>query len=335
MDPLGAPRRGVSPFVKSFSTVKTSLELLRQVRQTHRGKLEAPREGVELNPTCRVWIRNDTGSTLPPRSIVRLGDALNSLTDHPFGDPVFKGLTPSGSSDFFAITEDGASGGSQKLVRAVVLGMTPVDVVVSDAGHEYAVPQASVTLTMASATSGPARIIHRETGTGLKKAWVLLDRQIATTASTPTLSVANNFSPDYSITTNNVMEATGLTLSIPSAGVYLVTAQIIARGRLTGGAGVAGASRIHGQLRYNAGASVLGTSVVCASPFGTSGVVLDHYGTGTVVYPVTFTEAETVEVYAQRDAPFDSGGGQTWNASTILTTTVTLLGTQISYLKFS
>jgi hypothetical protein len=127
-------------------------------------------------PHLLVRVRNDTGADLPALSVVKLGasiftefTAARLLANLP--TPMFAGETPTGSTDAFAVLVEPAR--EDKFALAAVAGVVPCEVSVSDAGHAFAAPGAT-TARLTSATSGPAKIIDRESGTGDKKAWVLL-----------------------------------------------------------------------------------------------------------------------------------------------------------------
>lgn len=155
--------------------------LLFDAAKAHRDRkqLRAGQDGARrplANAALEVWVRNDTGGTLAIRSVAALGTPVISAVDYPIGvqrEPVFPGTAPADSSDVFAVLIEPIEDG--KLGRAVVMGLAVCDVVVNDAGHEYAEPAASTTATLASAATGPARIVWRESGSsGTKRAVVLL-----------------------------------------------------------------------------------------------------------------------------------------------------------------
>ncbi len=61
-----------------------------------------------------------------------------------------------------------------KVGRVRIGGLSPVRVYVSDEDHRYADVEAGVSACLVSAASGPFRIAHKESGTGLKWAIVQL-----------------------------------------------------------------------------------------------------------------------------------------------------------------
>jgi hypothetical protein len=122
-----------------------------------------------------IQIRNDTGSDLSIHSILKVGSPLVSAIDYPFEflePPVFGGSTPAATTDLVAVTQDPIPDG--ELGRAILLGVAICTVDVVDSGHGYAEPTASSAAKLTSATTGPIRIIWKDSGTGDKTAVVLL-----------------------------------------------------------------------------------------------------------------------------------------------------------------
>lgn len=149
---------------------------------------------------------------------------------------------------------------------------------------------------------------------------------------------------NYSITADSTFQATGMTLAIPSAGTYLIKAQVSAHGALTGGTGgIGGRSLIIVRLYSNSGATARGIKAVAVACSGVSGNNILSTGTVTIAVPVTFSGSDTVELYAERTPPFDSANGQTWSTAVIvnneafldLNGSTTTDGTELSYIKFS
>ncbi len=128
-----------------------------------------------LTPAVRVLVRNDTGAAIPVGSVLTLGTPIVSAADYPrevSRSPLFPGTAPGAATDQFAITLDPLD--IDEIGRAIVMGVVPIDITVTDAAHNYAEPTPTVTATMASAAAGPARIIWKASGTGTKRAVVLL-----------------------------------------------------------------------------------------------------------------------------------------------------------------
>ena len=173
-DPLASVRPGDPPPLRA-DTWNAVLDAARAHQAVKRGPAGAANEREPLMPACRVYVRNDTSSSLLTFSVLTLGTPIISAVDFPHDvrrDPVFPGTAPAATTDAFAVLVEPASAGD--IVRAVVLGVVPVDLNVTDATHTHASPAAGVTATLASATSGAAQIIWKESGTGTKRAVVLL-----------------------------------------------------------------------------------------------------------------------------------------------------------------
>ncbi len=85
-----------------------------------------------------------------------------------------KGITPAAATHVgkFVILQEPLADG--ELGRAVISGVTPVKIDVTDAGHGYADVKDAVCGTLASAASGSSMILWAESGTGEKWAIVKL-----------------------------------------------------------------------------------------------------------------------------------------------------------------
>ena len=157
------------------------LSAMLEVARAHRsGEFTAggppPAPGIDR---ATVLIRNDTGDGLPIASVVGLDapiwEPTTAETTRTFQEFVaFKGVTPAAADhrEAFAILLEpcGASEGAE----AIVSGAVAVKIDVVHASHQYAEITDGQTGYLTSALSGPARILWRETGTGLKWAVVLM-----------------------------------------------------------------------------------------------------------------------------------------------------------------
>lgn len=140
----------------------------------------------QFSPTAslEILVRNDVGSSLPIWSVVALGTPVISAVDYPQEVrrlPVFPGTAPAATTDNFAVLIEPAA--ADAYVRAVVMGVVPANLNVTDSTHTCAGPAAGVTATLATATDGPARILWKESGTGTKRAVVLVGRDTAAAAA--------------------------------------------------------------------------------------------------------------------------------------------------------
>lgn len=129
-----------------------------------------------ITPSCMVLVRNDTGSNLTSRSVVRVDDWVVTPVDHPFEvmqRPALKGNTPNATTNAIAILYDAIP--ANQFGRAIIQGIAAVDVLVNDSSHTYARPYSGTNSKLESATSGPARIIKWETSGSTRRAIVCLD----------------------------------------------------------------------------------------------------------------------------------------------------------------
>jgi hypothetical protein len=180
-DPLEPVAPGDPPPLRAdtFNLVFEAARAYRNRRQGAGGAAALEHDPVTGN--VLVWVRNDAGSTKAAFSVLQLGQPVIDVTDatgepHKFRhNPVFPGTAPTGPDVAFAVTiEPLASGG---IGRAVLLGVCVCDLSVTDAAHAYAAPAAGTTATLASDTSGPAKIVWKAAGTGTKRAVVVLNAQ--------------------------------------------------------------------------------------------------------------------------------------------------------------
>lgn len=224
-DPLSGGRPGeASPFVNRLDTVNEVLDTVRRVRKERWNfpGSTPPVAAEPLRPTLTVFAKNDTGGSLPPFSVVALDVDTVNLVDPSDADdvyafarqPVFSGTTPAAASRTFGITTDYLK--PDQMGRVIVSGVTPVDVVVSNNNHHYARPNSGTTATLTSADAGPAKIIWKESGTGTKRAVIMLT-PVDSLAFDTTTSLAT-----HDITADATPEAFGSTLTVPETGNYWV-----------------------------------------------------------------------------------------------------------------
>lgn len=128
-----------------------------------------------IRPTITVLVRNDTGGDLDYPGVLALGEPVLSAVDAAQDlqqTPGFAGTEPESETDAFAIIIESVA--EDEFARGVVAGVAVCDVEVTDTAHEFATPTPGDATKLTSAASGPARILDREAGTGLKRATVLL-----------------------------------------------------------------------------------------------------------------------------------------------------------------
>jgi hypothetical protein len=302
-DPLADARPGQpSPFVNQLGTVN---EVLRSVREerNHRNTTGHTAGGEPLTPACRVLVRNDTGGSLAAFSILTLGAPIISAVDYPHDvrrDPLFPGTTPAAITDISAVTIEPLADGA--IGRAVVMGATVCDIDVTDAGHGYATPKASYNTMLASAASGPARIIWKATGTGTKRAVVLIGdgKGESVVFGECDTNIAVSLATDYT------WYDSGLTVTLPSAGTYLVSADITASGYATASPAVA---RISARVYDVTNSVQIGGSfwtVMVAPVVNINGVGLAHRE-----FFHTVTGPTVLRIEGRRE------GGPTWGAANL------------------
>lgn len=173
-DPLKhvSPGDSLAISAKTFNTLIDTANLTRKQRMGPAGA--RPAQQPPVTPANLAYIKWTTGSLLE-RSVVKISDPVISAVDNPVTvqrTPVFTAGTPDATDNAFAITIEPTAAGT--ISKAVVSGVAVVDVNVSDITHQFAAPAAGQTGYLASAASGPARILWKDTGTGIKRAVVLL-----------------------------------------------------------------------------------------------------------------------------------------------------------------
>lgn len=276
-DPLGTPKRGsVSPFLNNFSTVNSTIEEVRRMRQfRHQTPVAGAGQNTldDLPPGIRVWIRNDTGVDLNPFDTVKLGIPTVDLDTDSLAfraQPIFPGTVPDATDNDFAILTEPAAAYSQGVygfARAVVQGVVPVDVNITDSTHNFATPTAGDRTQLTSASSGPVKIIYKPSGTGKKRcvAQLLLQGSAAATSWVAgELATSSNISPASATPTALTFNFAGLDtggfysagsptrLTFPESGVYLIGCSVIFVGPFPYDAEV--------QLMYNGSAQIVGDS---------------------------------------------------------------------------
>jgi len=127
-----------------------------------------------------IRVKNASGADLDRFAVVGLDEPVFLPSTHleEFKrEVVFSGVTPTSSHvrKFAVLLEPAAN--DDRVVRAIVAGVVQVQVDVSVTAHEYAQAKASTNNKLESSGDGPAQILWRETGTGVKWAIVRLGAQ--------------------------------------------------------------------------------------------------------------------------------------------------------------
>lgn len=338
-DPLESPTpNDISPFMTSFNTVNESLGLLRHVRRNQSGRAtggDGP-ELPELPPASRILIQNNTGADLDPFRVLAIGAPLQSIADADHGalnfrrQPSFSGTTPTATTDAFCITDepiDYVAGGTGPLGRAVVQGVVPVDVNVTDAGHSYATPTASDNTKLTSAASGPARIWYKPAGTGTLRCVVKLDES---GSGSSTINSGSNASNNIftNITSDGTWTDAEVSVTLPGAGTYLLFGAATTDGLATAGTlGTAFALRMFSVT--NSQTVPLNGPVVYSITISALNVQFRTTTSWQQIY--TATGSDQIRIEAQRPP------GMTWTHVRILHANAGSSGffTQIGYVKLT
>lgn len=138
-----------------------------------------------------VVIQNRTGAALDQYSIVGIGEALvpyaSDATEFK-RRPQFRATAPSATTPFAVLQHPLAnwvSDSTPKTIgRAVISGCTVCKLNVTASGDTHASPTTSTT-ELTTGTSGPARILAKESGTGAGKWGVVLLTNVAAVAPPP------------------------------------------------------------------------------------------------------------------------------------------------------
>lgn len=124
-----------------------------------------------------VAVRNDSGAAVARYGVLGIDSIVIDPADNlaSFQEmPALSCIAPATAShigQFAIVLAPAASGG---IVEAMVAGITPVQINVTDAGHVYAdVKDADATQLQSMAAQGGARILWKASGTGTK--WALVD----------------------------------------------------------------------------------------------------------------------------------------------------------------
>ena len=173
-DPLANWGKG-QPIALRADTMNAWNDAARATKRARHGG-GAGNSFAEIVPSLTVYIRNDTGGDLDERSVVRILDWVVSPVDFPFevlDRPVLSADTPNATTNLIAILSEPILDGEYG--KAVIPGpVAVVDILINDSGHEWAQPIDGDSTRLSSATSGPARIVAKESSGTTRRAIVLL-----------------------------------------------------------------------------------------------------------------------------------------------------------------
>jgi len=181
-----------------------------------RQSLQAARtSGVDV-PAGSVLVRNMSGADQVRFAILAIDGIVIAPTDNELefqNRPAFDVTAPAAddTSRIVILAEPVSDG---KLGRAIVAGVTPVRLDVEDENHEFAGAGEDLTLNLQSKDSGIARILWKDSGTGLK--WAIV--QFPAGGSGGRVQVGIVTTCDYSAGTAEVELATGSLGSLSGTG---------------------------------------------------------------------------------------------------------------------
>jgi len=152
------------------------VDLYRAWREGRLGGGTAPPAQSVVNPGV-ILVKNDSGSDQARLAVLGIDAPFESPADYEEGflrEVGVKCVIPYLGSHFgrFVILQEPI--GADNYGRALVFGITPVKIDIENEAHQFADVDDGVTTVLASGTSGAARILWKESGTGEKWAYVAL-----------------------------------------------------------------------------------------------------------------------------------------------------------------
>jgi len=144
------------------------------LRHEHDLSAQPGRYGRKCSGTIPVL--NSTGKALDPFSIVALTVPIvgPDVSDDEFKrEPALTGVVPTATNrDVFAILQNGAV--VDQIVDGMLVGVSLVTIQIDNEDDEFAKAEAGNTDSLVGGSSGPARIVWKESGAGVKWAVVRL-----------------------------------------------------------------------------------------------------------------------------------------------------------------
>lgn len=134
-----------------------------------------------INPANTCLVQNMTGAALPAGAVLAYGTPLITPAVSRFEAqkrPAFEGSAPTTNESFMVTWDALASDPPNDIGRAIVSGLAVVQVFVIDESHRRARPIPGNTSTLESTGGGGVPIVWRESGTGVKWAFILLDHSV-------------------------------------------------------------------------------------------------------------------------------------------------------------
>jgi hypothetical protein len=187
-DPTGKvkPGDGLNRLFQA-ATFNLTMDTVNDYLRRMRGRTGAAGNAPDpIVPATLIYVKNATGSTLLPYSVVSPnGTPIYDPADEPVGQqqqPLIEVIAPASDSDVVLITQEEIADGEIGLAASA--GVCVAAVAVSSGTHKFAAPTAGVTTSLASATSGPVRILEPwSSGTGERL--VLIGSQTAGSTEPP------------------------------------------------------------------------------------------------------------------------------------------------------
>lgn len=216
-------------------------ELMR-LAQANRARVgdvgDGPFTGPEI-PT--VTVRNDSGGAVGQYGVLGINSVIIAPTQnaHLFQSVIgLAGITPSTASHmgkFVVLAEPLANG---QIGKGWAEGVFPAKISITNVTHKFADIKAADASLLLSGTTGSARILWAESGTGSKMAIVRIegDNNSTGSSSAPTLNTASSTGTISMTTTMSLVNLGTLTLT---PGVWQLTGNVIfGRANPFGGGGV-------------------------------------------------------------------------------------------------
>jgi hypothetical protein len=133
-----------------------------------------------------IRVKNESGTALGRGSILCLGDPIflpSASFDAFLREVAYRGVDPTFALRHkFVVLLEGAP--VDRVVRAFLSGVCPVEIDITDTSHGYAIAVAGDKAKLKSSGDGPAEILWQESGTGTKRAII----RIGPTTSEPKLA---------------------------------------------------------------------------------------------------------------------------------------------------
>ena len=168
-------KKAGDPFSFSATTYNEISDVVNFVNATRRNTTEGP-DFLKLQ-NGMIQIKNATANTIPEFCALTISDVvINPKTnenDFKYGPILVSGVmtTAQNANQSFCILRDQIE--KDKIGRAILTGITPAQVTIKDASHQFAKPTPdSATGALESCEAGTARIVYKAGNSGLQ--WCIL-----------------------------------------------------------------------------------------------------------------------------------------------------------------